>query len=184
MSKLLVAGTDEVGRGSLAGPVVAAAVILKDKISGLDDSKKLSPKKRAKLTEEICKKSYFGYGIVSNQKIDDINILKASLLAMKRAILNLPIRPSLVLIDGTYKLDLNIPMETIIGGDSCEDTISAASIIAKVYRDKSMVKYDMKYPDYNFKSNKGYGTKDHLSSLKVFGYSDIHRKTFKGVLNQ
>ena len=184
MSKLLVAGTDEVGRGSLAGPVVAAAVILKDKISGLDDSKKLSPKKRAKLTEEICKNSYFGYGIVSNQKIDDINILKASLLAMKRAILNLPIRPSLVLIDGTYKLDLNIPMETIIGGDSCEDTISAASIIAKVYRDKLMVKYDMKYPDYNFKSNKGYGTKDHLSSLKVFGYSDIHRKTFKGVLNQ
>tara|TARA_B100000902_G_C27306077_1_gene915540 strand:+ start:797 stop:1342 length:546 start_codon:yes stop_codon:yes gene_type:complete len=181
---MIIAGTDEVGRGSLAGPVVAAAVILKEKIYGLDDSKKLTPKKRDELSEEIFKKSYFGYGVVSNKKIDQINILKASLLAMKRAILNLPIRPSLVLIDGTYKLDLNIPMETIIGGDSCEDTISAASIIAKVYRDKLMVKYDMKYPDYNFKSNKGYGTKDHLSSLKVFGYSDIHRKTFKGVLNQ
>ena len=184
MSKLLVAGTDEVGRGSLAGPVVAAAVILKDKISGLDDSKKLSPKKRAKLTEEICKKSYFGYGIVSNQKIDDINILKASLLAMKRAILNLPIRPSLVLIDGTYKLDLDIPMETIIGGDSCEDAISAASIIAKVYRDNLMIEYDMKFPIYNFKSNKGYGTKDHLDILKNYSYCDIHRKTFKGVLNR
>tara|TARA_B100001175_G_scaffold56137_1_gene45224 strand:- start:2334 stop:2879 length:546 start_codon:yes stop_codon:yes gene_type:complete len=181
---MIIAGTDEVGRGSLAGPVVAAAVILKEKIYGLEDSKKLTPKKRDELSEEIFKKSYFGYGVVSNKKIDQINILKASLLAMKRAILNLPIRPSLVLIDGTYKLDLNIPMETIIGGDSCEDTISAASIIAKVYRDKLMVKYDMKYPDYNFKSNKGYGTKDHLSSLKVFGYSDIHRKTFKGVLNQ
>ena len=181
---MIIAGTDEVGRGSLAGPVVAAAVILKEEICGLDDSKKLSPKKRAILSEEIFKKSYFGYGIVSNQKIDEINILKASLLAMKRAILNLPIRPSLVLVDGTYKLDLDIPMETIIGGDSCEDTISAASIIAKVYRDKLMIEYDMKFPKYNFISNKGYGTKDHLNALKAYGHSNIHRKTFKGVLNK
>ncbi len=181
---MIIAGTDEVGRGSLAGPVVAAAVILKEKIYGLDDSKKLSPKKRDQLSKEICRKSYFSYGIVSNKKIDEINILKASLLAMKRAILNLPIRPSLVLIDGTHKLDIEIPMETIIGGDSCEDTISAASIIAKVYRDNLMIEYDMKYPNYNFISNKGYGTKDHLDALKVNSYSDIHRKTFKGVLSK
>tara|TARA_B100001250_G_scaffold412513_1_gene443922 strand:- start:2093 stop:2638 length:546 start_codon:yes stop_codon:yes gene_type:complete len=180
---MIIAGTDEVGRGSLAGPVVAAAVILKEKVYGLNDSKKLSSKKRDKLCEEICKKSYYGYGIVSNQKIDEINILNASLLAMKRAILDLPIKPSLVLIDGTYKLDLDIPMETIIGGDSCEDTISAASIIAKVYRDNLMIEYDMKYPNYNFIRNKGYGTKDHLHALKIYSYSDIHRKTFKGVLN-
>tara|TARA_B100001250_G_scaffold194827_1_gene167397 strand:- start:2138 stop:2449 length:312 start_codon:yes stop_codon:yes gene_type:complete len=103
---------------------------------------------------------------------------------MKRAILNLPIKPTMVLVDGIYKPDLNIPMKTIIGGDSTEAEISAASIIAKVYRDNLMISYDKKYPDFCFKQNKGYGTQKHLKSLKEVGYSDIHRKTFKGVLNR
>ena len=181
---MIIAGTDEVGRGSLAGPVVAAAVILKEKIYGLDDSKKLSPKKRDQLSKEICRKSYFSYGIVSNKKIDEINILKASLLAMKRAILKLPVKPTLVLVDGIYKPDLNIPMKTIIGGDSIEDAISAASIIAKVYRDNLMIEYNNKYPDYNFKKNKGYGTKEHFFAIQQKGICKIHRKSFKGVLNK
>ena len=150
----MIAGTDEVGRGCLAGPVVAAAVILKEDIPGLTDSKKISPKKRQSLADLILKKSFFAYGVVSSNKIDKINILNASLLAMKRAILNLPIKPALVLVDGIYKPDLNIPMKTIIGGDSIEDAISAASIIAKVYRDNLMIEYNNKYPDYNSKKIK------------------------------
>jgi len=180
----LVAGTDEVGRGALAGPVIAASVILKKEIPGLKDSKKLSSKKRNELSEIILENSYYGFGSVSSTEIDEINILKASLLAMKRAILNLPIKPTMVLVDGIYKPDLNIPMKTIIGGDSTEAEISAASIIAKVYRDNLMTSYDKKYPDFCFKQNKGYGTQKHLESLKEVGYSDIHRKTFKGVLNR
>ena len=119
--------------------------------------------------------------LVSNQKIDEINILNASLLAMKRAILNLPIKPTLVLVDGIHKPDLEISMRAIIGGDSSEDAISAASIIAKVFRDDLMIKYEKKYPGYDFQSNKGYGTKYHLQALKDFGSCPIHRKTFKGV---
>ena len=180
----MIAGTDEVGRGCLAGPVVAAAVILKEDISGLTDSKKISPKKRQSLADLILKKSFFAYGVVSNNKIDKINILNASLLAMKRAILNLPIKPALVLVDGIYKPDLNIPMKTIIGGDSIEDAISAASIIAKVYRDNLMIEYNNKYPDYNFKKNKGYGTKEHFFAIQQKGICKIHRKSFKGVLNK
>ena len=180
----MIAGTDEVGRGCLAGPVVAAAVILKEDISGLTDSKKISPKKREFLADLISKNSFFAYGVVSNNKIDKINILNASLLAMKRAILNLPIKPALVLVDGIYKPNLNIPMKTIIGGDSIEDAISAASIIAKVYRDNLMIEYNKKYPDYNFKKNKGYGTKEHFFAIQQKGICTIHRKSFKGVLNK
>ena len=180
----LVAGTDEVGRGALAGPVIAAAVILKKEIPGLKDSKKLTEKKRNELSELILENSYFGFGSISNTEIDEINILKASLLAMKRAILNLPIKPAMVLVDGIYKPDLNIPMKTIIGGDSTEAEISAASIIAKVYRDNLMISYDKKYPAYCFKQNKGYGTQEHLEALKKVGYSKIHRRTFKGVLDK
>lgn len=179
-----MAGTDEVGRGCLAGPVVAAAVILKTKIDNLQDSKKLTEKKRELLSKIILENSFFGFGIVSNLEIDNINILNASLLAMKRAILNLPIKPALVLVDGIYKPDLNIPMKTIIGGDSIEDAISAASIIAKVYRDNLMIEYDKKYPDYNFKKNKGYGTKEHFFAIQQKGICTIHRKSFKGVLNK
>ncbi len=184
MNNNLIAGTDEVGRGCLAGPVVAAAVILKQEIVGLKDSKKLSPKRRVILAEEILENSYHGYGIVDNNKIDEINILKASLLAMKGAILNLPIKPALVLVDGIYKPDLDIPMRTIIGGDSSENAISAASIIAKVYRDNLMIKFNTQFPNYDFISNKGYGTKNHLRSLRIHGYCEIHRKTFKGVIDR
>ena len=178
----MIAGTDEVGRGCLAGPVVAAAVILKEDIPGLTDSKKISPKKREFLSDLILEKSFFAYGVVSNNKIDKINILNASLLAMKRAILNLPVRPSLVLVDGTFKPDLDIPMRAIIGGDSSENAISAASIIAKVYRDNLMIKYDSIFPVYDLKGNKGYGTKKHLEALKNFGHCEIHRTTFNGVI--
>ena len=178
----MIAGTDEVGRGCLAGPVVAAAVILKEDIPGLNDSKKISPKKRKFLADLVLEKSFFAYGVVSNNKIDKINILNASLLAMKRAILNLPVRPSKVLIDGTFKPDLDIPMRAIIGGDSSENAISAASIIAKVYRDNLMIKYDSIFPVYDLKGNKGYGTKKHLEALKNFGHCEIHRTTFNGVI--
>ena len=178
----LVAGTDEVGRGALAGPVIAASVILKKEIPGLKDSKKLTEKKRNELSELILENSYFGFGSVSNTEIDEINILKASLLAMKRAILNLPVRPSMVLVDGTFKPDLDIPMRAIIGGDSSENAISAASIIAKVYRDNLMIKYDSIFPVYDLKGNKGYGTKKHLEALKNFGHCEIHRTTFNGVI--
>ena len=182
MNNNIIAGTDEVGRGCLAGPVVAAAVILKQEIAGLKDSKKLSPSKRVLLAEEILKNSYYGYGIVDNKKIDEINILKASLLAMKGAILNLPVKPNLVLVDGMYKPDLDIPMRAIIGGDSIEEAISASSIIAKVYRDNLMIKYETKYPGFFFKKNKGYGTKEHLDAIKQIGSCKIHRKSFKGVI--
>ncbi len=178
----MIAGTDEVGRGCLAGPVVAAAVILKEDIPGLTDSKKITPKRREFLADLILEKSFFAYGVVSNNKIDKINILNASLLAMKRAILNLPVRPSLVLVDGTFKPDLDIPMRAIIGGDSSENAISAASIIAKVYRDNLMIKYDSIFPVYDLKDNKGYGTKKHLEALKNFGHCEIHRTTFNGVI--
>ena len=178
----LIAGTDEVGRGCLAGPVVAAAVILKKRIDNLKDSKALSPKIRSELAKKILDNSYYGFGLVSNQKIDEINILNASLLAMKRAILNLPIKPALILVDGIHKPDLEISMRAIIGGDSSEDAISAASIIAKVFRDDLMIKYEKKYPGFDFKNNKGYGTKYHLQALKDFGSCPIHRITFKGVL--
>ena len=179
----MIAGTDEVGRGCLAGPVVAAAVILKEDIPGLTDSKKISPKKREFLADLILEKSFFAYGVVCNNKIDKINILNASLLAMKKAILKLPIKPTLVLVDGIHKPDLDIPMRAIIGGDSIEEAISAASIIAKVYRDNLMMKYEIQYPKFNFKKNKGYGTKEHFEAIKKNGCCEIHRKSFKGVVS-
>ena len=178
----LIAGVDEVGRGSLAGPVIAAAVILKNKIEGLDDSKKLSKTKREQLNQKIIENSFFAYGSASVEEIDDINILQASLLAMKRAILNLPITPDEVMVDGNQKPDIDLPTQTIIGGDSLIAEISAASIIAKVYRDNLMIEFNNKYPNYGFAQHKGYGTKVHLESIKAFGYCSIHRKTFKGVI--
>ena len=181
MRKGIIAGTDEVGRGCLAGPVVAAAVILKKKIENLDDSKKLTSKKRNILSKIVLESSYYGFGVVTNDEIDQINILNASLLAMKRAILKLPVKPTLVLVDGIYKPDLNVQMEAIVSGDSLKKEISAASIIAKVYRDNLMLNYDQEFPAYGFKDNKGYGTKKHLDSIKTYGSSEIHRKSFKGV---
>jgi len=179
----IIAGVDEVGRGCLAGPVIASAVILRNNIPGLKDSKKLTPLKRNKLSELIMQNSYFSFGIASEQEIDEINILQASLLAMKRAILNLSVEPEKVLIDGTHKPDLNIDTQTIIGGDSLIDEISAASIIAKVYRDNLMIEFDKQYPKYGFSSHKGYGTKDHKGAILKYGPTPIHRITFKGVVS-
>jgi ribonuclease HII len=177
----LIAGVDEVGRGCLAGPVIAAAVILRNNISGLKDSKKLSKKKREELSLIIMKNSYFSFGSSSPKEIDEINILQASLLAMKRAILKLSVEPGKILIDGIHKPDLNTDTQTIISGDSYIDEISAASIIAKVYRDNLMMQFDKKYPNFYFSSHMGYGTKMHKAAIKKYGITPIHRKTFKGV---
>jgi ribonuclease HII len=179
----LVAGVDEVGRGCLAGPVIAAAVILTNNIPGLKDSKKLSKKKREELSLTIMKNSYFSFGSSSPKEIDEINILQASLLAMKRAILNLSVEPGKILIDGIHKPDLNTDTQTIISGDSYIDEISAASIIAKVYRDNLMMQFDKEYPNFFFSSHMGYGTKMHKAALKKYGITPIHRKTFRGVVN-
>ena len=177
-----IVGVDEVGRGCLAGPVIAAAVILKNDIPGLRDSKKLSKSKREELSPIIIQNSYYSFGSASVKEIDRINILQASLLAMKRAILNLSVKPGKILVDGTHKPDLDIDTQTIVGGDSIVDEISAASIIAKVYRDNLMMQFDKKYPDYYFSSHKGYGTKIHKAAIKKHGITPIHRKTFKGVV--
>jgi ribonuclease HII len=179
----LIAGVDEVGRGCLAGPVIAAAVILRNNISGLKDSKKLSKKKREELSLIIMKNSYFSFGSSSPKEIDEINILQASLLAMKRAILKLSVEPGKILIDGIHKPDLNTDTQTIISGDSYIDEISAASIIAKVYRDNLMMQFDKKYPNFYFSSHMGYGTKMHKAAIKKYGITPIHRKTFKGVIS-
>ena len=179
----LLAGVDEVGRGCLAGPVIAAAVILRNNIPGLKDSKKLSKKKREELSLIIMKNSYFSFGSSSPKEIDEINILQASLLAMKRAILNLSVEPGKILIDGIHKPDLNTDTQTIISGDSYIDEISAASIIAKVYRDNLMMQFDKKYPNFYFSSHMGYGTKIHKAAIKKYGITPIHRKTFKGVVS-
>ena len=176
-----IAGVDEVGRGCLAGPVIAAAVVLKTNIPGLADSKKLSKKKREELSSTIMQNSYFSFGSSSVEEIDSINILQASLLAMKRAILNLSVEPGKILVDGTHKPDLDIDTQTIIGGDSVVDEISAASIIAKVYRDKLMINLSEKFSNYSWERNFGYGTKAHLEGLKKFGVTAHHRKSFKPV---
>jgi len=154
---------------------------LETNIDGLDDSKKLSEKKRTNFSNSILENSIYAFGSASNDEIDNINILNASLLAMKRAILNLSVKPDLVLVDGIHKPDLDIKMESIIGGDALIKEISAASIIAKVYRDNLMIEYDKSYPLYGFKNHKGYGTKQHLDLIKINGASSIHRKSFKGV---
>lgn len=179
---LLIAGIDEAGRGPLAGPVVCACVIMpldEDKIiEGIDDSKKLSPKKREMLYEKIIKTA-LAYSIVEiNEKtIDLINILNATKLGMKKALESLEILPDLVLIDAV-KIDTLVKQENIIKGDTLSYNIAAASILAKVYRDRLMCELDAKYPQYNFAKHKGYGTKDHLLLLKKFGKCPLHRDSF------
>ena len=184
---MLTAGVDEVGRGPLAGPVVAAAVILKldEKIEELNDSKKLSPPKRENLVDAIKSNSIsWSIGISSQMEIDSINILQASLLAMKRAVEGLKIVPELVLIDGNNTPDLDIQTRTIIKGDQTERCIMAASIYAKVSRDKLMENYALQYPNFGFENNKGYGTKFHLNALKNHNPSPIHRLSFKPMKNK
>lgn len=180
----VTAGVDEVGRGPLAGPVIAAAVILDPEhpIQGLMDSKKISEKKRNLLAIEIRKKSLaWAMGRAEHDEIDSINILQASLLAMKRAIESLTIEPELVLVDGIYCPDISCNVDAIIKGDSKIPAISAASIIAKVARDNEMIALDSQYPGYGFSQHKGYPTKMHIEALKELGVSSIHRKSFAPV---
>ena len=181
-----VAGVDEAGRGPLAGPVIAAAVILdlNKNIDGLADSKKLSEKKREALFDIIRKEAVaYGIGRADVHEIDQINILQASLLAMQRAVNALSVRPTKVLIDGNRCPQLDCLSEAIIKGDEKVPSISAASILAKVTRDREMVYYDSKYPGYGFASHKGYGTKKHMAALVELGITEIHRKSFAPVMN-
>lgn len=179
-----IAGIDEAGRGPLAGPVVASAVILPPDISidGVDDSKKLSSEKREILFKIIKEKALsVGIGIISSNVIDEINILEATRKAMLKAVENLTITPDLILIDGITPIKSGIKQLTIKKGDSLSQSIAAASIIAKVTRDRLMLDYDAKYPKYLFAKHKGYGTAEHLERIKEFGPCEIHRNSFKGV---
>jgi ribonuclease HII len=180
-----IIGVDEVGRGPLAGPVISAAIILnKEKIpEGINDSKKLSKKKREFINEELISQHSFAIGIASVEEIDKINILQASLLAMKRAVLNLNIKPQTILVDGNKLPDLEYNMYPIIKGDSKSISIAAASIIAKVYRDKLMQDLSLQYPGYYWEKNSGYGTKQHLLALDNLGVTPIHRKSFAPIYN-
>lgn len=180
-----IIGVDEVGRGPLAGPVISAAIILnKEKIpEGINDSKKLSKKKREVINEELISQHSFAIGIASVEEIDKINILQASLLAMKRAVLNLNIKPQTILVDGNKLPDLEYNMYPIIKGDSKSISIAAASIIAKVYRDKLMQDLSLQYPGYYWEKNSGYGTKQHLLALNNLGVTPIHRKSFAPIYN-
>lgn len=179
----LIAGVDEVGRGPLIGPVVAAAVILPKnfKLAGLTDSKKLSEKKREQYYEIIKKEAIsVGIGIIDEKRIDEINIYEATKEAMKEAINNLDIKPEHILIDA-MPLELTIPTTSIIKGDLLSISISAASVIAKVTRDRMLYDIDLEYPMYDLKNNKGYGTKKHLEAIKEYGITKYHRLSFKPV---
>jgi ribonuclease HII len=180
----LLAGVDEVGRGPLAGPVVAAAVILDpDKpIIGLKDSKKIAQKKRERLSEEIKSKALaWSLGRAEVEEIDEINILRASLLAMKRAIESLQVVPKLVAVDGQYSPEVIYEKIAINKGDSLVPAISAASIIAKVARDNEMIAFEETHPGYGFSSHKGYPTKQHMAALEKLGITEIHRRSFAPV---
>ena len=180
----LLAGVDEVGRGPLAGPVVAAAVILNPEkpIAGLKDSKKITQKKRERLSDEMKEKALaWSLGRAEVEEIDEINILKAGLLAMKRAVESLAIEPKLVATDGQYSPDVVYEKIAITKGDSLVPAISAASIIAKVARDNEMVNFEETYPGYGFSSHKGYPTKQHIESLEKLGVTEIHRRSFSPV---
>ncbi len=178
---LWVAGIDEAGRGPWAGPVVAAAVILHPEkpILGLKDSKLLTPKQRANLFDLIIANA-MGYAVGRAEvfEIDKINILQATMLAMERAVYALPVQPALALIDGNKAPKLACQTKTIVGGDQVEPAISAASILAKVTRDREMEMLDQQYPEYGFAKHKGYGTKDHILALQKYGPTEIHRKSY------
>ena len=177
----IVCGVDEAGRGPLAGPVCAAAVILPQglEIPGLTDSKKLTDKKRRELFPVIKEQAIaYGIGLASHEEIDEINILQATYLAMERALAQLTVKPAIALIDGNRAKDFGLPVRTVVKGDSLSMNIAAASILAKVTRDDMMLELAEKYPEYGFEVHKGYGTKAHYEALRQHGACEIHRKTF------
>ena len=177
----VICGVDEAGRGPLAGPVCAAAVILPKhaEIPGLTDSKKLTDKKRRELYPIIMEQAVaYGIGFATEQEIDEINILQATFLAMERALDQLTVKPDLALIDGNREKDFGLPVKTVVKGDSLSANIAAASILAKVTRDNLMVEMAEKYPQYGFEIHKGYGTKAHYAALREYGASPVHRMTF------
>jgi ribonuclease HII len=179
-----IAGIDEAGRGPLAGPVVSAAVILSPafSVAGVIDSKKLSAKKRVQLYQEIYAQAVaVGIGIVDPVEIDRINILQASLLAMSMATNNLRPQPDCLLIDGPFRIPSHLPQNPIAKGDTLSVSIAAASIVAKVTRDRLMEKYNEYYPQFGFPRHKGYPTRAHKEAIRKFGYCPIHRRTFRGV---
>ena len=177
----VICGVDEAGRGPLAGPVCAAAVILPPylDIPGLNDSKKLTDKRRSELFPIIQEKALaYGIGLASHEEIDEINILQATFLAMERALAQLKIKPDLALIDGNREKDFGIPARTVVKGDSLSANIAAASVLAKVSRDVLMEQMAKEYPQYSFDVHKGYGTKAHYEALRRYGSSPIHRMSF------
>lgn len=177
----VICGVDEAGRGPLAGPVCAAAVILPPdlEIEGLNDSKKLTDKRRRELFPVICEKAIaYGIALVDEKTIDEINILQATYLAMERAIQQLSVTPDLALIDGNRARDFGVPVVTVVKGDSRSANIAAASVLAKVTRDDYMDRMAEEYPEYGFEVHKGYGTKRHYEALREHGASPIHRMTF------
>ena len=176
-----ICGVDEAGRGPLAGPVVAAAVILPEncEIEGINDSKKLSEKKRDALFDVICEKALaYGIAFADEKEIDEVNILNATFNAMKRAVSSLKVKPDIVLVDGNADPGLDVECRTIVKGDAKSASIAAASILAKVTRDRFMCELDEKYPQYQFKKHKGYPTKLHYQLLDEYGVSDVHRLSF------
>ena len=183
----IICGCDEAGRGPLAGPVVAAACIIPDGviIEGLDDSKKLSEKKREKLFDVICEKALsYSVAMATPEEIDEINILEASLLAMRRAIDTLHIKPDMALIDGNIDRGFKLPAKAVIGGDAVCQSIAAASILAKVTRDRMCDDLDALYPQYGLKKHKGYPTKAHKIAVYKYGASPIHRRSFLSFLER
>lgn len=179
----LIAGIDEAGRGPLAGPVVAAAVVLSPgaRLEGVRDSKTMTPSARERALERIRATAFsVGLGVVSHREIDEANILKASLEAMRRAVLALDVEPDFLLVDGTHPVPMTIRQRCLVKGDSRSLSISAASVLAKVYRDRIMDACHLTYPGYGFNQNKGYGTREHLQALRRLGPCPIHRLTFRG----
>lgn len=177
----IICGVDEAGRGPLAGPVCAAAVILPPylELPGLDDSKKLSDKRRRELFPEIKEKAIaYGIAFADHNEIDEINILQATYLAMERALRQLSVKPQLALVDGNRAKDFGVPVQTVVHGDSLSASIAAASILAKVTRDDYMLQMAQAYPQYGFDIHKGYGTKAHYAALTEFGACPIHRQSF------
>lgn len=180
----LIAGVDEAGRGPLAGPVVAAAVVVKQRAFSVRifDSKRLSFLQRAKAYQEIVQKASVGIGIASRETIDQENILEATIIAIRRAIADLDVQPEYLLIDGRFKREsFPQPCQTVVKGDSLCFSIACASIVAKVFRDKLMSDYAVRYPGYGFDKNRGYGTTKHLAAIEKYGLTPIHRRSFRPV---